>query len=199
MLLPAPLKALLPAPLHPLCEGAWYARRARLFRMGTQPVWMFYVVSGEVTLERSGRQGEAVVLQRMRQGFVSEASLRVARYHCDALAVVDTTVVKVPVHALANELQRDPGFASRWIDMLNSEVRRLRLLGERLRMKSVRDRVLHLLHTEGHKGAYTAATGLKSLAAELGVTHEALYRSLAALGAAGLIERQGNTLKLLPG
>ena len=34
---------------------------------------MFYVVSGEVTLERNGRGGDVVVLQRTRQGFISEA------------------------------------------------------------------------------------------------------------------------------
>ena len=57
---------------------------------------------------------------------MSEASLKVARYHCDALAIIDTTVVKVPIRALAAELDRDPAFASRWIGMLNGEVRRLR-------------------------------------------------------------------------
>jgi len=39
---------------------------------------MFFVTAGEVTLQRTGLQGEAVVLQRTRIGFVSEASLKVA-------------------------------------------------------------------------------------------------------------------------
>ena len=38
---------------------------------------------------------------------------------------------------------------------------------------SVKDRVLHLINTEGQNGAYAATTGLKSLAGELGITHEA--------------------------
>jgi CRP-like cAMP-binding protein len=84
-----------------------------------------------------------VILQRTRLGFVSEASLKAAKYHCDALAVTDTTVIKVPAKELAAVLNRDPDFASRWIDMLNSEVKRLRLHCERLSMKSVKDRVLH--------------------------------------------------------
>jgi DNA-binding MarR family transcriptional regulator len=81
--------------------------------------------------------------------------------------------------------------------MLNGEVRRLRLHCERLSMKSVKDRVLHLINTEGENGAYTAATGLKSLAGELGVTHEALYRTLAALDQAQVIRREGSTMTLL--
>ncbi len=158
---------------------------------------MFYVISGEITLERTGLQGEPVVLQRTRQGFVSEASLKSAKYHCDALAITDSTVVKIPIKDLSAELDCDPAFASRWIGMLNGEVRRLRLHCERLSMKSVKDRVVHLINTQGRNGAYTAATGLKSLAGELGVTHEALYRTLAALDQAQVIRREGSTMTLL--
>ncbi len=158
---------------------------------------MFYVVAGEVTLQRSGLQGEPVVLQRTRLGFVSEASLKTAKYHCDALAITDTTVIKVPIRELAAALDRDPEFASRWINMLNSEVKRLRLHCERLSMKSVKDRVLHLINTEGQNGKYSANTGLKSLAGELAVTHEALYRTLATLEKSQVINRDGGVLSLL--
>ena len=81
--------------------------------------------------------------------------------------------------------------------MLNQEVRRLRLHCERLSMKSVKDRVLHLINTEGQNGSYTASTGLKSLAGELGVTHEALYRTLAALVNAKIIQRDQGVLSIL--
>jgi CRP-like cAMP-binding protein len=199
MVLPSALKALLPSTFHARCEGARIPKNEQLFRTGAKPAWMFYVVSGEVTLERTGLQGEPVVLQRTRQGFVSEASLKSAKYHCGALAIVDTTVVKIPIHDLAAALGHDPAFASRWIAMLNAEVQRLRLHCERLSMKSVRDRVLHLVNTEGQNGAYTAATGLKSLAGELGVTHEALYRTLAALEKEQLIRRADGVVSLVRG
>jgi len=199
MILPTALKALLSPTFHARCEGARFLKSERIFLTGNKPEWMFYVVSGEVTLERTGLQGEPVVLQRTRQGFVSEASLKSAKYHCDALAIVDTTVVKIPIRDLSAELERDPAFASRWIGMLNSEVRRLRLHCERLSMKSVKDRVLHLINTEGQNGSYAVATGLKSLAGELGVTHEALYRTLAALEKAQIISRDDGVLVLLGG
>jgi CRP-like cAMP-binding protein len=181
ILLPPSLTTLLPAEMHALCEGAYYKKHQKLFLTGERPRWMFFVVNGEVTLERTGLQGEPVVLQRTRLGFVSEASLKVAKYHCDALAITDTTAIKVPAKELALVLDRDPDFAIRWINMLNSEVKRLRLHCERLSMKSVKDRVLHLIDTEGKNGQYKVTSGLKSLAGELGVTHEALYRTLALL------------------
>jgi CRP-like cAMP-binding protein len=102
----------------------------------------------------------------------------------------------VPVQALAAALDSDPAFASRWINMLNSEVKRLRLHCERLSMKSIKDRVLHLIHTEGINGEYPVITGLKSLAGELGVTHEALYRTLSALEKAKTIRRKEGLLAL---
>ena len=182
--------------MHPLCEGAYFKKHQRLFLTGERPNWMFFVVSGEVTLERTGLQGEPVVLQRTRLGFVSEASLKVAKYHCDALAITDTTVIKVPVKELAVVLDHDPDFARRWISMLNAEVKRLRLHCERLSMKSLKDRVLHLINTEGKNGKYQVNTGLKSLAGELGVTHEALYRTLAALEKTKTIRREEGLLAL---
>jgi len=194
VVLPPSLKTLLPAQLHELCIGAYYKKNDRLFLTGKMPESMFYVVAGEVTLERTGLQGEPVVLQRTRQGFVSEASLKVSKYHCDALAISDTNVIKIPIKVLADALDKDSEFASRWISMLNLEVRRLRLHCERLSMKSVRDRVLHLINTEGQDGNYAIGTGLKTLAGELAVTHEALYRTLAALEKNHEIERRDGVL-----
>ena len=196
LVLPPSLKALLPADMHCNCVGSLIRKGARVFDAGKMPVWMFYVVTGEVTLERAGVHGEPVVLQRTRQGFVSEASLKVARYHCDAIAITDTQVIQVPVRDLARALDNDPAFASRWISMLNAEVRRLRLHLERLNMKSVRDRVLHLIETEGQQGRYPVPSGLKTLARELGVTHEALYRTMAALEAEGVMHRSSGALVL---
>ena len=81
--------------------------------------------------------------------------------------------------------------------MLNGEVRRLRLHCERLSMKSAKDRVLHLINTEGENGSYCATTGLKSLAGELGITHEALYRTLASLEKEKIIHRADRVLSLV--
>ena len=63
-------------------------------------------------------------------------------------------------------------------------------------MKSVKDKVLHLINTEGQNGKYQVNTGLKSLAGELGITHEALYRTLAALEKSKTIRREDGLLVL---
>ncbi len=195
--LPPSLHNLLPASLHGLCTATSVKKGSLLFQTGKKPQWMFFVVDGEVTLERLSQQGDPVVLQHTRHGFVSEASLQSAKYHCDGRAVANSDVVRIPIQDLAEALRNDADFSARWISMLNQEVKRLRLQCERLSLKSVKARVCHLIHTEGQDGAYDVNTGLKSLASQLGVTHEALYRTLAELEKSGELKRQDASLVLL--
>jgi CRP-like cAMP-binding protein len=128
-------------------------------------------------------------LQRTRRGFVSEASLKSAKYHCHGLVVANAKIVRIPIHLVRDAMDSDPAFAGRWIGMLNKEVKRLRLQCERLSLTKVQDRFVHLLETEGGNGCFPIGAGIKSLASELGVTHEALYRNIYAL------EKQGRLLR----
>jgi len=194
--LSSPLKALLPPAVLGLCTQKHLKKSTLLFKTGKKPEWMFFVLSGEVTLERLSQHGDPVVLQRTRHGFVSEASLQSPKYHCDAVVVAEAEIIQIPIQTLADALSTDSAFAGRWINMLNQEVKRLRLQCERLSMKSVKDKVLHLINTEGQYGKYQVNTGLKSLAGELGITHEALYRTLAALEKSKTIRREDGLLVL---
>jgi CRP/FNR family transcriptional regulator, dissimilatory nitrate respiration regulator len=192
--LPTSLQNLLPVGLHALCTATSVKKGSLLFQTGKKPQWMFFVVDGEVTLERLSQQGDPVVLQRTRHGFVSEASLQSAKYHCDGRAVANSDVVQIPIQDLAAALRSDADFSARWISMLNQEVKRLRLQCERLNLKSVKERVRHLIQTEGKDGTYQVNAGLKSVASQLGVTHEALYRTLASLEKSGEILRVDGAL-----
>ncbi|MDD5334275.1 MAG: Crp/Fnr family transcriptional regulator [Rhodoferax sp.] len=183
------LAELLPADLRAACVTSRYAKGEQLFSAGQKPTYMFFISSGEVLLERLSRQGEAIVLQRTRHGIVSEASLQSARYHCDAKVIASSEITGVPIHRIAAALASDPAFSSRWIGMLNREVKRLRLQCERLSLHKVQDRLLHFLETEGQQGKYPLSSGLKSLAGELGVTHEALYRCVSDLEKKGILRR----------
>ena len=193
------LTELLPNDLHAFCETAVYQKEKgeRLFATGTKPVNMFFIGSGEVILERLGAQGGSAVLQRTRHGFVGEASLQSAHYHCDAKVIATSEITQVPIKHVRTAMDSDPAFANRWIAMLNREVKRLRLQCERMSFNKVQDRLVHLLETEGQSGKYPLGSGLKSLAAELGVTHEALYRCVASLEKEERIVRESGFLKLI--
>lgn len=197
--LPPALSTLLPPALHPDCESASYARGSHLFETGHKPQHMFFIGSGEVVLERLGLHGESVILQRTRHGFVGEASLQSERYHCDGRVMAPSDITRIPVRSIRTALNQDPAFASRWISMLNREVKRLRLQCERLSLHKVQDRLVHLLETEGTHGQLALDAGLKSIAAELGVTHEALYRCVAAMEKKNLLRREPGFLSLVIG
>lgn len=167
-----------------------------LFKAGDRPERMFFVVSGEVVLERPGMQGSPVILQRTRRGFVSEASLKSTKYHCHGQVVANAKIVQLPIRKVRDAMDSDPAFAGRWIGMLNKEVKRLRLQCERLSLTKVQDRFVHLLETEGDDGRFPIGAGIKSLAAELGVTHEALYRCIYAMEKQGMLLRNQTHLCL---
>jgi CRP-like cAMP-binding protein len=195
--LPDELRTLLPAVLHSQCDLREVDRGEFLFKTGRRPSWMHFVGAGEVVLQRVGQDGELVVLQRTRHGFVGEASLHSERYHCDAVVVADARITRVPRQAVLDALHSDATFALRWVSMLNQEVRRLRQQCERLSLNTVEARLLHLMRTEGGASGLSIGAGLKMLAREIGVTHEALYRCVAALERRGLLARADGQLRLL--
>ena len=197
--LPEPLHKLLPAEVQALCAASPCARGDLLFKQGKKPTEMLYVTRGEVVLQRLGRQGASVVLQRTRRGFIGEASLNSVRYHCDAVVTMSGEVVAIPLAAIKQALAADSGFAGRWIAMLNQEVKRLRAQCQRLSMRGVAERLLHLIETEGSEGRLPLGGGLKSMASELGVSHEALYRAVAELEKKGVLQRRDNFLVVAAG
>lgn len=195
--LPLALRELLPEKLWHECVWLSCLKGGRLFPQGKKPEQMFYVASGEVVLQRLGTQGETLVLQRARQCFVAEASLQSARYHCDAMVTVSGELLAIPIDLIRLALLADPEFALRWMGMLNKELKRLRAQCERLSLKGVRDRLLHLIETEGQCGTLPLGVGLKSIALELGVTHEALYRTVAEMEKKGVLRREDGQIFIL--
>jgi CRP-like cAMP-binding protein len=196
---PVTLREVLPDALLTHCSLTHRLKGERLFLTGAKPTAMFFVSQGEVVLERLGRHGEWLVLQRTRTGFVAEASLQSSRYHCDARVLMDAELTRVEIAPLRDALVTDAAFAARWIAMLNVELRRLRLQCERLSLNRVQDRLLHLIETEGLGGRLPLGGGLKSLAGQLGVTHEALYRCVARLEKSQDLKREGVELVLMQG
>lgn len=196
MVLPSALKELLTDEMQQTAVGKLCRKGEQVFAMGAQPQWMFYVVHGEVALERSAAHGDSVILQRCRQGFVSEASLMAEVYHCNAIALEETQLILLPVSRLRDALLADQSFAHRWMHTLNAEIMRLRTQCERLSLNSVQEKLVHLIQTEGKQGRYAVTTGVKTLASQLGVSHEALYRTMTEMKKQGVLDRVADELIL---
>jgi len=170
-----------------------------LFYSGSKSTGFYEVVTGTVRLIRVDRSGREAVLQVASAGnTLAEASLFSPTYHCDAVATTEATVRKYPKAALLAELQRDPKIARSFAAMLAHQVMTLRTRLERRNIHSARDRVRHFLTVNVNVDGRTVVLSgtLKQLAADLGLTHEALYRTLARMEAEREITRTGTTIKI---
>ena len=129
---------------------------------------------------------------------LAEASLFSSTYHCDAVATTEAIVRLYPKAVLLAELQGDPKIAKAFAAMLAHQIMSLRTRLERRNIHSARDRVRHFLAVNVGADRRTVALSgtLKELAADLGLTHEALYRTLARMEADSEIERTGSTIKI---
>jgi CRP-like cAMP-binding protein len=170
-----------------------------LFRQGSRTVGIYEVISGSVRLVRVDRAGREAVLYVARAGdTLGEASLFSRSYHCDAIATTKAAVRLYPKALLLSKLRRDPRFAQAFAAMLAQQVMNLRTRLVRRNIQSARDRVRHFLALNVGRDGYTIKLPgtVKELAADLGVTHEALYRTLARMSADGEIERKDGIIRL---
>jgi CRP/FNR family transcriptional regulator, dissimilatory nitrate respiration regulator len=175
-------------------------RGETLFRSGQRTVGLYEVLRGRVRLARVDRAGRETILHNARAGdTLAEASLFSPTYHCDAIATTAARVRLYPKAAVLNELRRSPDVARSFMAGLARQVMGLRTQLERRNIRSARERVRHfLLLNVGRDGRTVALPGtLKELAADLGLTHEALYRELARMAAEGEIKRLDGKIRLL--
>lgn len=169
-----------------------------LFRVCDSVRYIFLVLQGEARLLRTDRHGNTIVLQRSRSGFIAQASLDSRAYHCDGTTPEPSRLLCLPVGAFRQALEDEPAFRRGWLSLLAQEVRKLRAQCERLSLSSAADRVMHYLVAEGNGDTLTLHQTKKAWAAELGLSHEALYRTLRRLQDTGQLIIAGNRLTLMP-
>ncbi|MEJ2440908.1 MAG: Crp/Fnr family transcriptional regulator [Gammaproteobacteria bacterium] len=191
-----PVLAAMPRTLQAAARLRPFKKGQALFHQGERPANMLFVLSGEVRLVRRTFAGSEMILQRGSTGFIAEASLDTSTYHCDIVAASDGQLLLFPRSRFKTALAQDAAFNQTWIDLLAAEVRRLRARCERLSLNSAADRVLHYLEAESKDGVVTLTQTRKAWAAELGLSHEVLYRTLRSLREVGTIQIDGNRIAL---
>ena len=163
-----------------------------LFRLGDKTAGLFEVIAGQVRLARVDRAGHEIILYVAGPGeTLAEASLFASSYHCDAIASTDAVVRLYPKTAMLAAFEKNPKAAQAFTATLARQVMNLRTRIEQRNIRSARERLRHYLALNVGADRRTVALQgtLKDLAAELGLSHEALYRTLAALERTGAIKR----------
>ncbi len=148
-----------------------------LFHVG-DPVQRVYCVSvGCLALRRMAETGAEMIMQTARQGAVlAEASLYSDTYHCDGIALEASSCKAMPKPIFLDILNRDEALRNAWVAHLARGIQSARARAEIRGLKTVARRLDMWLTLNGdlpEKG------GRSALAAELGVSREALYREIA--------------------
>ena len=163
-----------------------------LFRQGDPAVAIYKVESGRLRLIRRTVDDHLVILHTARHGkFFSEASLFADAYHCDGVAAEPSSVRVYPKEIVLEALRTDPALAEAFMARLARQLQELRARMELRNIRSARDRVLQYLRLRaGTHGRSIPIEGhLQDIASEIGMTREALYRTLAALETEGCLTR----------
>ena len=171
-----------------------------LFRQGSRTVGLYKVINGKVRLARVDRSGREAVIHSAGAGETfAEASLFSPTYHCDAIATTNALVRLYPKAALLAEFKCNPKAAEAFMAMLARQIMNLRTSVEQRNIRSARDRIRHYLTVNlGPDGRTVIVPGtLKDFAANLGLTHEALYRTLTTMQKDGEIQRAKGKFRLL--
>jgi CRP-like cAMP-binding protein len=175
------------------------ARNEVLFRQGDKVTAIYFVEAGRLRLDRRTFDGRLLVLGTTpASGFFVEAALFADIFHCDAVATEPSRVRVYPKAALLNALRADPASAMSFVALMAHQVIELRQRIEVMKVRSARERVmLYLDLNAGPDGRTVKLRGpLQDVAGELGLTREALYRTLAGLERAGAIERDDSKILL---
>jgi CRP-like cAMP-binding protein len=162
--------------LRPLRRN--FAEGAFLFHRGDSIRFLHFVTAGEAHLIRHQEDGAALTLQRAGPGSVlAEASVFSDIYHCDAIAVHETSTLAVPCATVRARLADNGEFAQAWGAYLSRAVQSARLRAEILSLRTVAQRLDTWLAANDDK--LPAKGSWKAIANEIGVSAPALYREIA--------------------
>ncbi len=168
-----------------------------LFRQGDRAAAIYKVESGRLRLIRRTVDDHLVILHTARRGeFFAEASLFAEAYHCDAVAAAQSRVRVYPKAMVMDALRADPALAEAFMARLARQLQELRARMELRNIRSARERVLQYLRLRVHDRSIAVEGQLQDIAGEIGITREALYRTLAALEAEGCLTRTDTTILL---
>ncbi len=181
-MLPSPFDAL---DVKSLCHQHC-AQGDHVFRQGDPTMGIFFVKSGNVCLTRVTESGNAVTIHNARaDDMFAEASMYSDHYHCDAVCVAPSEVVRVSKQAIQLRQREDATFSEAITKRLAMQVQDYRQLLTLHAVKSANERVLLAVAVGKLTGSVT------QFASQVGLTREACYRALRELSDQGLLIKTG--------
>lgn len=181
---------MLPAPFHLVAQSD---QRDKLvnegglaFRQDEKTRGLFFLVDGEMELQRFTRAGQMLVIHRARAGETfAEASLFSDHYHCDAVATCDSRLIELDRTAVLKKMRNDAEFSLAIVKRFSRQNQGYRRKLEILAIKNAQERIYTAFLADMLDG------NIKAFASDIGLTHEVVYRGLSGLVEKGKLKKTG--------
>ena len=170
-----------------------------LYRRGDPAVHVFMVERGRMCLYSTTSEGSTVPFYVVHPGeWVSEAALFADAYCGDVRAEVPSHVRVFPKATLLSAIREDPDLAHQFMAAQARRGQALRIRLELRQVRSARERVLQYVRAMATPDgdSFSLERPLKSLADDLGLCPESLYRTVAQLVKDGAIRREKRAIYL---
>lgn len=128
-------------------------RNQYLFQCGDSINSLYLVLEGEMRALRHQPGGQKSIMMRATDGeFFAAASLTLDRYPCDGCAALDSTLLAIRQSDFTRLMDTTPKLARYFGIALSYELKKQCGRLERLRLPTVRERILHYVNCETRDG-----------------------------------------------
>ncbi len=170
-----------------------------LFSIEEKVVAFYALESGRIRMSRNMADGKTVTFYVANPGqLFAEASLFSENYHCEAVAEERSTVTIYSKSDFLTALRKNENCAFHFMEHLAQQLQKQRAHVELMHIKSAPDRLLAYFHSKlsSRELELNIESTWKAVAAEINLTHEAVYRALSKLEKARVITRNGRRICL---
>ncbi|MBT0961337.1 Crp/Fnr family transcriptional regulator [Denitromonas iodatirespirans] len=184
--------------------GLRYERDEIVFRRGSVPTGLFFVIEGGIkllALEPDGRE-KVIELFTEKRFFGEIGVFRLARYRAWTQAVRATRLLHIPSDALRQAVREDHDLALRMLSEVSGRVQSLiESISQTAPLLAHKRVAAYLIEQQGAgdapAGCVRLAAPKYTIASMLNLSSEALSRALRKLRDAGLIDGGGRTIRIL--
>ncbi len=174
------------------------ATKQILFQQGETADAIYFLLSGQIRL--ASFTEERIIIHQFVEPEESfaETGLFSETYFCTAIANKASRVVAIDKELVRQALRDDPDFATVYMNQLTYRYENIKTLLELRSIRSARERFLQYLFRQLEHNGRTVILKrpLKDLAAELGLSAEALSRTVTLLQSEGVITRKSRAITL---
>lgn len=189
--------------LKDLCKDKrikFYKKKAEVFSEGDNPLFVFFVKSGNVKAFKAHPEGKELITNLYKEGdfFGFEPVLTDTRYEESAIAMHDSEIVIIPRQDFMTLLYKQRDVSASFISLLSKKVAEREKQLVNLAYSSVRQRtadaLLKLLHLKDSNKIEISRDDLSKI---VGTASESVIRVLSDFKEEGLLEVDGGKIKVL--